>query len=227
MMVEVTVIAEGLTEEQFIKRLIAPAVRHLGIFVKPQMLETSPGHWGGGVNFDRFKLHARNELRRNTKVVLSTFLDLYALSSSFPGFAAAAAKPLDSRLAHLQQALHKAIVEMAGCAPERFIPHIQPHEFEGLLFSDTHALAQIEPGWYKSEGELAAVRASFDTPEHINDSHATAPSKRLKNLLRPGYDKTRHGPLAAKRITLATMERECPHFRDWMNRLRALGGAGL
>ena len=221
-MVEVTVIAEGLTEEQFVKRLIAPAVRHLGVFVKPQMLETSPGHFGGAVNFDRFKLHARNELRKGTKVV-STFLDLYGLSPSFPGFEAATDKPLDSRLAHLQQALHEAIVGMAGCAPERFIPHIQPHEFEGLLFSDTQTLVQIEPGWRKSESQLAAVRAAFDTPEHINNNHETAPSKRLEKLLQPGYRKTRHGPLAAERITLAVMEQECPHFHGWMNRLRALG----
>lgn len=34
-MVEVIVFAEGPTEEQFIKRLVAPAVRHLQVFVKP------------------------------------------------------------------------------------------------------------------------------------------------------------------------------------------------
>ncbi|MDR2013835.1 MAG: DUF4276 family protein [Rhodanobacter sp.] len=222
-MVAVTVIAEGQTEEQFIKRLIAPAVRHLGVFVKPQMLQTSPGHRGGAVSYDRLKLYARNELRRDSKVVLSTFLDLYALDSSFPGFSEVEAKPWESRLAHLRQALHKAIVEAVGCASERFIPHIQPHEFEGLLFSDTQALAQIELGWRNSEGKLAAVRAGFNTPEHINNSHETAPSKRLEKLLQPGYRKTRHGPLAAERITLTVMERECPHFHAWMDGLRAFG----
>ena len=35
---EVIVIAEGQTEEQFIKRLIAPSLRRLQVFVKPQLL---------------------------------------------------------------------------------------------------------------------------------------------------------------------------------------------
>jgi hypothetical protein len=42
-------------------------------------------------------------------------------------------------------------------------------------------------------------------------------------LLQPGYKKTRHGPLAAEHIGLPRMEQECPHFRGWMDRLRALG----
>ena len=96
-------------------------------------------------------------------------------------------------------------------------------QFEGLLFADPHALAHIEPGWHKSEQKLAAVRASFDTPEHINNSYETVPSRRLEKLLQPKYEKVRHGPLAAERITLSVMERECPYFRGWMNQLRALG----
>ena len=44
--------------------------------------------------------------------------------------------------------------------------------------------------------------------------------KRLENLLK--YRKTRHGPLAAERVTLAVMERECVHFRGWLEKLRGL-----
>ena len=45
-MVQVTVIAEGLTEEQFIKRLIAPAVRHLEVFVNLRgCCLPIPTHW--------------------------------------------------------------------------------------------------------------------------------------------------------------------------------------
>ncbi|MEZ5584807.1 MAG: DUF4276 family protein [Candidatus Competibacteraceae bacterium] len=225
-MVEVIVFAEGPTEEQFIKRLVAPSVRHLQVFVKPQLLKTSRDGRGGAVNIDRLKFNARNTLRQKPAAILSTFLDLYGLDTSFPAFAEAKAKPdLDSRLAHLRTALLQSIVEYVGCRPERFIPHIQPYEYEGLLFSDTGALVQIEPEWQSSASRLAAVRSAFATPEHINDNYDTKPSRRLETLLRPGYQKTRHGPLAAERITLATIERECPHFHGWMNALRSLGGA--
>lgn len=224
-MVEVVVFAEGPTEEQFIKRLVAPAVRHLQVFVKPQMLKTSQEARGGAINFDRLKFNARNTLRQNPDCVLTTLLDLYGLDTTFPGFDEAKAKPdMGSRVKHLNAKLHEALVAHVGCRPERFIAHIQPYEFEGLLFSDTQALAQTEPGWLSSLHELVKVRAAFPTPEHINDSIETKPSKRLEQLLRPGYKKTRHGPLAAERVTLATMEKECPHFRGWMDSLRNLGG---
>lgn len=223
-MVEVIVFAEGPTEEQFLKRLVAPALRHLQVFVKPQMLKTSQESRGGAVSFDRLKINARNTLRQKSTAVLSTFLDLYGLDTSFPAFEEAKSEPdLGSRLERLRCALHESIVSHVGCRPERFIPHIQPYEFEGLLFSDPKALAQTEPGWVVSAGKLLEIRESFATPEHINDSYETKPSRRLEKLLKPGYKKTRHGPLAAEGITLSTIERECLHFRRWMDCLRSLG----
>lgn len=223
-MVEVIVFVEGTTEEQFIKRLVGPTLRPLQVFVKPQMLKTSQDARGGAINFDRLKFNARNTLRQKPGAVLSTFIDLYGLDTSFPAFAESKAKPnLETRLAHLNMALHEGIVAYVACRPERFISHIQPYEYEGLLFSDPQALAQTEPQWQASVDKLAAVRASFATPEHINDSYETKPSRRLEQLLRPSYKKTRHGPLAAEGITLAIIERECLYFHGWMNNLRALG----
>ncbi|OCB02195.1 hypothetical protein BBC27_14155 [Acidithiobacillus ferrivorans] len=224
-MMEVIVFAEGPTEEQFIKLLVAPALRSLQVFVKPQMLKTSQEARGGAVNFDRLKFNARNTLRQKPNAVLTTLLDLYGLDTTFPGFEEAKAKPdLDSRVNHLNTALANELVAYVDCRPERFIAHIQPYEFEGLLFSDPHALAQTEPGWQASLAKLTEVRAAFPTPEHINDSYETKPSRRLEQLLQPGYKKTRHGPLAAKLVSLATMENECPHFHGWMESLRRLGG---
>ncbi|WP_027475993.1 DUF4276 family protein [Curvibacter gracilis] len=224
-MVEVIVFAEGPTEEQFIKRVVAPALRPLQVFLKPQMLKTSQEARGGAINFDRLKFNARNTLRQHPAAVLTTLLDLYGLDTSFPGFEQAKSKPdLSSRVTHLNAALHRELVAYVGCRPERFIAHIQPYEFEGLLFSDTQALSQTEPGWQTGGVQLAAVRAAFETPEHINNSIETKPSRRLEQLLQPGYKKTRHGPLAAERVTLAAMERECPHFRLWVAALRNSGG---
>lgn len=222
-MPEVLVIVEGQTEEQFIKQLIAPALHSMQIFVKPQLLQTSPGFSGGAISFDRLKLHVRNALRKPGSPIISTFLDLYALDSSFPDFDLAQKKnTLEAKVRSLNEALHEAIVKLTSCRPERFVAHIQPHEFEGLLFSDVSALTQVEPEWCRHKSTLTSIRAKYQTPEHINDGYETAPSKRLGKLLRPEYRKTRHGPLAAKKITLEVMERECPHFRSWMNRLRQL-----
>lgn len=222
-MVEVIIIAEGQTEERFIKQLIAPAVRQLQIYVKPLLMNTSQKAKGGAVSFDRLKFNVRNVLRREETIFLSTFLDLYALDSGFPSFNEAKQKTdVYTRVQHLERSLKHAIVEHIGCRPDRFLPHIQPYEFEGLLFSDIEALCSIEPSWTSGLRDLQAVRASVDTPEHINDGYETKPSKRLEKTLLPRYQKTTHGPRAAERITLSVIERECSHFRAWMDSLRRL-----
>lgn len=222
-MQEVIVFAEGSTEEQFIKRVVAPSLRPAQIFVKPQTLRTSKDASGGAVSFERLKFNARNTLRQNPNAVLSTFLDLYALDTNFPDYQNAKTKPdIYSETACLESALHQAIIEHVGCRANRFIPHIQPHEFEGLLFSDVEALCGVEPTWQSHQANLSAVRNEFETPEHINDSYETKPSRRLESILRPKYQKTRHGPLGAERITLPVMEAECAHFHKWMTKLRSL-----
>lgn len=222
-MVEVIVFAEGQTEEQFIKRVVAPALRHLSIFIKPQLLATSRDARGGDVSLDRLKFNARNTLRQQPQAILTTLLDLYGLKSDFPAYAEAMQQQdVYLRCTLLQTALHAEVVEHVGCRPERFIAHIQPYEFEGLLFSDVTALAESEPQWSRYLAQLQEVRAAFPTPEHINNSFETKPSKRLENILTPNYHKTRHGPLAAERITLACIERECVHFATWLEKLRGL-----
>lgn len=45
---------------------------------------------------------------------------------------------------------------------------------------------------------------------------------KLPDTTEPQYKKTRHGPLAAEKITLNMMEQECAHFRGCMDRLRDL-----
>mgnify|MGYP001627453516 CR=1 FL=1 len=221
---EVVVIAEGQTEELFIKRVVAPALRGLKVYVKPILLNTSADARGGAVSFDRFMFNARNLLAANPDQVLSCFLDLYKLDTAFPDFAAAIALPnLTARVSRLNVALHSAVVQRYHIRPERFIAHVQPHEFEGLLFADVAALVRIERDWAGNQGTLAAIRGSVPTPEHINDGYETKPSRRLETLLKPAYKKTRHGPLAAQEIGLPAIERECPHFKGWLDKLRSLG----
>lgn len=224
-MIEVIVFTEGQTEEQFIKRVVAPSFHVNQIFLKPQTLNTSRDAKGGAVNFDRLKFYAKNTLRQKPDAVLTTFLDLYGLDTTFPSFAKAKQiGDVYARTKLLETALHQEIVDFTGCRKKRFIPHIQPYEFEGLLFSDVIALSHTEPSWRESLSKLKKVRDAFDTPEHINDSYETKPSKRLENILTPQYKKTRHGPLAAQKITLSAMEGECVHFKGWMDNLRKLIG---
>ena len=223
-MKRVCIVCEGQTEETFVRDVLAPAFYHLGLNLIPEMVETSPGHKGGALKYDRVKRHLRNTLRQSSAPVVTTLFDLYRLDSDFPSFAASQAQPdLSRRLNVLKQALHADVVAEADCQPERFIPYIQPYEFEALLFSDVPTLMRIEPGWQSATAALAAARAVAESPEHINDRPETKPAAHLeRELNNPSYRKRRHGPIAAQKIGLAKIEAECAFFAAWLAQIREL-----
>jgi hypothetical protein len=149
--------------------------------------------------------------------------DLYGLGSDFPGNPVPPSPSNIAKAAHLEQAIKADICSaIPDFRPDiRFLPYIQLHEFEGLLFSDPTAFAAAinQPQLAKS---FHQTRDDFPTPEDINDNPMTAPSKRVLQVY-PGYSKVLHGKAAVQAVGIETMRRECPHFRNWLERLAALG----
>ena len=115
-------------------------------------------------------------------------------------------------------------MRVARCRPDRFLPHIQPYEFEALLFSDTSHFAREQPEWEQGADELAEARRGAASPEHINDGPDTHPSARLDRLA--GYQKVRHGTALTQRIGLDRIREECRHFAGWVSRLESLPALG-
>lgn len=219
----VIVFVEGQTEEAFIKDVVAPSLYSLNIFLEPRLLKTSPTSKGGDISFDRLKRYTRNTLKERSDTYLTTFFDLYGLGRGFPDYESIMKlkSPLDkSRTLELK--IHEKLVSEFKFRADRFFPHIQPYEYEGLLFSDIDQLVMVEPAWERFSSSLMKIRGDFDTPEHINNSYHTKPSSRLEQTLVPRYRKTMHGPQIARKIGLVNIEKECPHFQEWMNKLRAL-----
>jgi hypothetical protein len=223
-MKRICIVCEGQTEESFVRDVLAPAFYDLGLNLIPEMVETSPGHKGGALNYYRVKRHLRNTLRQSSAPVVTTLFDLYRLDSSFPGYSASRAQAdLPRQLNVLKQALHDDVVAEANCQPDRFLPYIQPHEFEALLFSDVPTLTRVEPGWQTAHDALAAARDAAESPEHINDRPDTKPAAHLeRELNNPSYRKRIHGPIAAQKIGLAKIEAECVFFAEWLAQIRAL-----
>ena len=154
---------------------------------------------------------------------MTTFFDLYGLRRDFPGVSQAAQQPDPlKRAAAVEAGFHATVIQEVGCRPDRFLPHIQPYEFEALLFSDTGRFAETEPAWTEFVGELENARRAVQSPEHINDGRDTHPSARLKRLSSPRYGKVRHGTTVSRRIGLSQMRAECRHFDQWLKRLEAL-----
>ena len=67
----VCIVCEGQTEETFVRDVLAPAFYDLGLNLIPEMVETSPGHKGGALKYDRVKRHLRNTLRQNSAPVVT------------------------------------------------------------------------------------------------------------------------------------------------------------
>lgn len=220
-MVRVHVICEGQTEEMFVKELLQPEFFPKGIYLNP-MLVGKPGHKGGNFKFERLFTDVRNHLLGDRTSYCTTFFDFYGLPTSFSGKSTAAdLTDIESKAETVREALYQALAEKLGDeVMRRFIPFVQMYEFEALLFSDPATFAE-SIGKPELKQALLDISAEFTTPEHINDSPQTAPSKRIEQLIR-GYEKPTMGNLAAIGIGLASMRQQCKIFNQWLDRLENL-----
>ena len=163
------------------------------------------------------------QLKQDRSAYCSTILDLYRLGTDFPGLPLPDNLQNVDKVLRIEQAVKADIVaEVPDLRPHaRFLPYIQLHEYEGLLFSDPAAFATgiAQP---HLAPKFQTIRNAFATPEDINDDPNTAPSKQVLGVY-PAYRKVLDGTLAAQAVGLARMRQECPHFRQWIEHLEILG----
>lgn len=218
MMSKVLVLAEGSTEERFIKEVLAPHFAAQGIYLIPKIATTrrvrnGPDFKGGIVSYGKVKFDVI-QLLRDTSAIVTTMLDFYNLPSDFPAKATMRQGTCYDRVAYLEEAFKKDV------AHRHFWPYLSLHEFEALLFAEPERITQLLPK--KSVAtKLRTIKAEFDSPEEINDDEP--PSRRIVALL-PRYRKPAHGILIAAAIGLDRIRAECPHFDQWVKQLEELGG---
>jgi hypothetical protein len=207
---------EGQTEEEFVNNSLAHYLRGYGIInTIPILLETSPGYFGGDVTFARYQTNANNLLLSDPTAIVTSLIDYFQLREDFPGFIASLAiADKNARMDYLENQISGIITE------DRFIPYIQLHEFEGILFSDSAGFDYITNISAANRQEIADTIAAFPNPELINDGLATAPSKRLKRLI-PRYKKTFHGPIIALENGMTPVLAKCPRFKNWIDSIIA------
>ncbi|MBL8501472.1 MAG: DUF4276 family protein [Nitrosomonas sp.] len=222
-MIRVHVICEGQTEEMFVKEILSGFFSSRGICLIPTLIG-KPGHKGGNFKFDRLFTDVRARLLGDKTSYCTTFFDFYGLPENFPGKQEAlGCLTLQDKVQCVLGEMSDKLREKLGDDPlRRFIPYIQMHEFEGLLFSAPDGLARAiyEP---HLETNFQTIRSKFATPEEINNNPQKAPSKRIKALFSE-YDKPIHGSLAAIEIGLNSIRSECHIFDSWLNRIEKLQG---
>lgn len=101
-------------------------------------------------------------------------------------------------------------------ADTRFIPYIQLHEFEALLFSSSKGFQTFFSP--EQQESIQTIIHTYDNPEEINTTPEGAPSKRLLTI-KEDYDKVLEGNLIALEIGLPEILEKCPRFKAWMDTL--------
>ena len=205
-MTRVAISVEGQTEESFVKSVLAPRLAPAGVYPAPILLGS-----GGNVTVERLASD------------MSKFVWSFDFVTSLVDFYGFRGKGSDTR-EDLETSIKQSAIAKANRALDdsRIFPYVQRHEFEALLFSDASAFSILPYVTNEIVGDLLSVRSRFDSPEDINDSPDSAPSKRIANLI-PGYQKVVAGSLVADAIGLDKIRAECPRFHEWMTRLESLG----
>lgn len=217
---------EGETEETFVNEVLA------GHLISRGYTQVSARLFGNARQRDRrggirawraVRKDILSHLKEDPASLSTTMVDFYALpqtgDKAWPGRAQASQLSFQQKAKVVERELLDDICDELGDRfdSSRFIPYVVMHEFEGLLFSDPLRFGQ---GIAKPElsPQFQAIRDEFSSPEEINDSPVTAPSKRIRQLL-PGYEKPFLGTLAAIEIGLDTIRRECHFFHAWLEQL--------
>lgn len=209
-MIRLAVVAEGQTEEEFVKRLLNPHLLDCGIEATPILLGRAQNRGAGGGAVTVSKLIREVVPLSYSFRAVTTLVDFY-------GFRGKGQRSPDE----LEEEIRAGVEETTGWLGDRLVPYVQRHEFEGLLFSDVSAFEDLPDIPPQAVQSLRDIRSAFATPEEINDSEQTAPSKRIADEV-SRYQKRVHGPLIAEKAGLEKIRAECPRFNDWLVRLENL-----
>ena len=207
-MTRLLVMAEGLTEFNFVTQLLKPHLEARN----PGAITVSAPNLKGYHTYAALKKFVKNLLGSpGSAAIVTTMIDLFKIPRDFPGLAEATHDAPDQRVRHLERCFTEEIGD------RRLFAYLQLHEFEALLLTDLPILADQHPNPRKEIVDLAArLDREFTSPEDVN--RLRAPSYWIKDAV-PEYNKTIDGPITASRIGLPKLRERCPHFGHWLQHL--------
>lgn len=217
---EVVVLVEGLTEQRFVKQLLAPYMALQNIYLTPIILD-KPGEKGGDVKFARARKDIGRHLKQRPDTWVTTLVDYYGIKSDWPGYAASKQQTDHTRKAEIMN--QATSDEVQRLFPEynqnqRFIPYVSMYEIEALYFSDSACLAERMG---VRQARIDQILTECGEPEKINDHPEKAPSKRLQKLSKR-FKKTSTGITIADAIGIPKIRAACPLFNAWLCRIESL-----
>lgn len=215
-MKRIIIICEGPTEQSFCKDVLTPYFSPLGIYIENPAIKKTHG---GIVNWTALKHQIEKHFLQDKTAYVTTLIDYYGIYEhhEYPYWNEAHKKTdKNKRMDILENGMKENISEEFQA---RFMPYIQLHEFESILFSDISVFNNdFEPGEFLDYEYLTETIDSYSNPELINNNLETAPSKRLSKIIK-NYSKVLYGSLLAYDLGLSKIREKCPRFNDWIIKL--------
>ena len=211
----IVIIGEGQTEQEFCNDVLQPFFNQHGIYIENPTIKKSKG---GIVPWGELKKEVNLHLK-DTKVIVTTLIDYYGIypKHNFPHWDdSQSIVDKSERMGFLENAMQEDIPDTTRY---RFMPYVQLHEFEGILFSDIKVIEDnFDTSEFKDHAYLVETNTTYSNPEEINDSSMTAPSERLDRII-DDYSKVVYGSLLAQEIGLDKIREKCPRFNNWIENL--------
>lgn len=217
------ILCEGQTEDDFCTHVLRHYLRGYGVAVKSQILVTNRKRnlRGGLISFTQakqdlelmFKQYRDNDYEEHW---FSTMFDLYALPNDFPGVSFGA-EDVYKKIEAIEKAMLTTI------EVKRFIPYIQIHEFEALVFAGYRHFPKLFPDLEGKTRYLQKIMEEYNfEPERINSSVESSPSHRISDYLiscKHSYNKPKVGFAIAQFEGIDGLRQQCPHFDQWLQKL--------
>lgn len=218
-MKRVIIICEGDTEKEFCTKTLSPFFASKNIFIQSPLIKKS---MGGIVKWSELRKQILLHFKNDKTAFVTTLIDYYGLYKKyqFPDWdESLKVTDKNARMDFLEKAMAENIEDAFR---NRYLPYIQLHEFEGLLFSDINVFyEQIPKNELVGIEELKQTFKDFDNPEMINDKKETSPSHRLERIVK-GYNKVVYGNYLADAIGLDKIRNKSNRFNSWLQKIENL-----
>lgn len=223
----ICIIAEGPSEIQFLQAVVIPY-----LYAKnPQIENIWPVNSGGvgkteSIGYQKIKRTILAQMCSDNYAVYTTMFDYYRFpKKNIPGFEYKDTLEIYDKVYSREDAFRNAIINESKLDSFReeiiFKPFLMLHEYETLMFCDLNQLYYVRSGNESAVKKLIREVAHIENIELINDSHLTAPSKRIARVIN-GYQKPSMGLSITKAIGIEPMLEKCRHFKEWIDWLCSL-----
>jgi hypothetical protein len=207
----VIIICEGPTEEVFCRNLLSQYLQN-SCRIEIRLL-------GGNCNWQRIRDMAEKALKQQKNALVTTFFDYYGVKTKkFPNWKETVGINKANVRERIEILENSMLEEIDSNLRYRFIPYVQLHEFEALLFNNIEVFDDMFEFEQYDRAELLNVFNEFPDPEMIDQGTETSPSHRLIKII-PAYRKVIQGNAIAEKIGIEQIRQKNKHFNDWIEQL--------